>query len=86
MQPPVTGIEFAEVEISGDEDEFGRVERQGRPDSALGTWYWFLITGKAGLDDFGGAPTEDLVVSERVASIILEKGMVHNLKHFVACL
>jgi len=78
LQPPVTGIEFAEVEISGDEDEFERMERQGRPDSALGKWYWFKITGKAGRDDFGGEPTEDLVISERVKTLLLQESMVHN--------
>lgn len=78
LQPPVTGIEFAEVEISGDEDEFERMERQGRPDSALGNWYWFKITGRAGLDDLAVAPVGHLVISERVASIMLEKSMVHN--------
>jgi hypothetical protein len=78
LQPPVTGIEFADVEISGDEDEFERMERQGRPDSALGKWYWFKIIGRAGLDDFAVGLTRRLVISERVASIMLEKSMVHN--------
>ncbi|MDQ5936902.1 MAG: hypothetical protein QG574_4242 [Cyanobacteriota bacterium erpe_2018_sw_21hr_WHONDRS-SW48-000092_B_bin.40] len=66
LQPPVTGIEFDQVEISGDEQEFKRVWREGRPDSALGKWYWFKITGQAGRDDFGGKPSRDLVISERV--------------------
>lgn len=78
LHPPVTGIEFAEVEISGDDQEFKHVWRDGRPDSALGKWYWFKITGKAGLDDFGGGPTEDLVISERVVSILLDKMTVIN--------
>ncbi len=78
LRPPVTGIEFAEVEISGDEDEFEHVWREERPDSALGNWYWFKIAGKAGLDDFAVAPVGHLVISERVASIMLEKSMVHN--------
>ena len=78
MRPPVTGIEFDEVEISGDENEFERVEREGRPDSALGKWYWFKITGQAGRDDFGGGPTEDLVISERVVAVLLEQMTVIN--------
>ncbi len=78
LRPPVTGVDFADVEISGDEDEFERMERQGRSDSELGKWYWFKITGKAGLDDFAVAPVGHLVISERVASIMLEKSMVHN--------
>ncbi|MCA0315458.1 MAG: hypothetical protein LCH63_16705 [Candidatus Melainabacteria bacterium] len=81
LQPPVTGIEFAEVEISGDEDEFERMERQGRPDSALGKWYWFKITGKAGRDDFGGEPTEDLVISERVKELLIERKMVTSVSY-----
>ena len=78
MQPPVTGIEFDEVEISGDDQEFKRVWREGRPDSALGKWYWFKITGQAGRDDFGGEPTEDLVISERVVTLLLDKMTVIN--------
>ncbi len=78
MEPPVSGIEFDEVEISGDEDEFEHVWRKGRPDSALGKWYWFKITGKAGRDDFGGGPTDDLVISERVAVLLKEKMTVIN--------
>jgi hypothetical protein len=76
LRPPVTGVEFAEVEISGDEDEFEYFWRKGRPDSALGKWYWFKITGRAGLDDFGGGPTEDLVISERVKELLIERKMV----------
>ncbi len=78
LRPPVTGIEFADVEISGDEDEFEHVWREGRPNSALGKWYWFKITGRAGVDDFGGGPTEDLVISERVVSMLLERMTVIN--------
>lgn len=78
MQPPVSGIEFAEVEISGDDQEFKHVWREGRPDSALGKWFWFKITGQAGRDDFGGGPTEDLVVSERVAKLLKERMTVIN--------
>lgn len=70
LQPAVTGVEFANVEISGDENEFDRVWREGRPDSALGKWYWFKIKGEAGRDDFGGLPTEDLVISERVLQVL----------------
>ncbi len=70
LNPPVTGIEFDEVEISGDDQEFKHVWREGRPDSALGKWYWFKINGKAGRDDFGGGPTEDLVISERVVEVL----------------
>ena len=66
------------MEISGDENEFERVEREGRPDSALGKWYWFKITGQAGRDDFGGGPTEDLVISERVVAVLLEQMTVIN--------
>ncbi len=78
LRPPVTGIEFTDVEISGDDQEFKHVWREGRPDSALGKWYWFKITGRAGLDDFGGGPTEDLVISERVVTVLLERMTVIN--------
>ena len=78
MQPPVTGIEFDDVEISGDDQEFERVWREGRPDSALGKWYWFKITGVAGKDDLGLIPTAKLVISERVVSVLLEKMTVIN--------
>lgn len=70
MQPPVTGIEFDEVEISGDEDEFKHVWREGRPDSELGKWYWFKITGKPGIDDFGLIPAAKLIISERVLEVL----------------
>jgi hypothetical protein len=70
LQPPVTGIEFDEVEISGDQGEFEHVWREGRPDSALGKWYWFKINGKAGVDDFGLIPTANLVISERVVEVL----------------
>lgn len=77
LRPPVTGIEFDEVEISGDDEEFRRVERKGRSDAALGKWYWFKITGMAGLDDFGcSGPAQDLVISERIRALLIEKKMV----------
>ena len=78
MQPPVAGIEFDDVEISGDDGEFKHVWREGRPDSALGKWYWFKITGQAGRDDFAVGPAGDLIISERVLSILLEKMTVIN--------
>ena len=70
VTPPLTGVEFADVEISGDDQEFERVERKGRPDSDLGKWYWFKITGKPCIDDFGCEPTAILVVSERVLAVL----------------
>ena len=70
VSPPLTGIAFDQVEISGDNQEFRRVERKGRPDSALGKWYWFKITGKPGVDDFGLATTAKLVISERVVEVL----------------
>ena len=71
VYPPLTGIEFGPVEVSGDDQEFERVWRQGRPDSALGKWYWFKITGKPGVHDFGqGYRSMDLVVSERVVDVL----------------
>ena len=78
LEPPVTGIQFDDVEISGDEDEFEHTWREGRPDSELGKWYWFKITGKAGKDDFGLIPTAKLVISERVAVLLKEKMTVIN--------
>ena len=77
--PSVTGIEFDEVEISGDDDEFAKVERKGRTDSELGQWYWFKITGKAEVDDFGFAgPAHDLVISERIKALLIDRKMVIN--------
>lgn len=77
FNPPVSGVNFDEVEISGDDEEFRRVERKGRSDDALGKWYWFKITGLAGQDDFGGGgPGYDLVISERVRKLLIEKNMV----------
>ncbi len=71
VTPAMTGIEFGPVEISGDDQEFERVWRQGRPDSALGSWYWFKITGKPGVHDFGqNYRSVDLVVSERVIQVL----------------
>ncbi len=71
IYPPLTGIEFGPVEVSGDDQEFQRVWRQGRPDSALGKWYWFKITGKPGVHDFGqGYRSMDLVISERVVEVL----------------
>ncbi len=81
LRPPVTGIEFAEVEISGDEDEFERMERQGRPDSALGKWYWFKITGRPGVDDFGCLRWAKLVISERVKELLIERKMVTSVSY-----
>jgi hypothetical protein len=78
MIPPVTGIEFDQVEISGDDQEFARVERKGRPDSALGMWFWFKIIGKAGHDDFGCLPTAKLVISERIKQLLIEGRMISN--------
>lgn len=67
LSPPVTGVEFCPVEVSGDDQEFDRVWRKGRPDSALGEWYWFKITGKPGVHDFGQEYRSlELIVSERV--------------------
>lgn len=80
LVPPVTGIEFGEVEISGDEQEFKHVWREGRPDSALGKWYWFKITGQAGRDDFGGGPTEDLVISERVVEVLKRFTVINSVR------
>lgn len=71
VNPPLTGIEFHPVKISGDDQEFERVWREGRPLSALGKWYWFKITGKPGLNDFGqNYRSVDLVVSERVLEVL----------------
>ncbi|MBS2003503.1 MAG: hypothetical protein JST44_18450 [Cyanobacteria bacterium SZAS LIN-5] len=74
LSPPVTGVEFDKVEISGDADEFERVWRKARPDSELGSWHWFKITGKPGVDDFAQRKP-DLVVSERVAQLLRSFGM-----------
>lgn len=72
--PPLTGIEFCAVEVSGDHQEFDRVHRKGRPDSALGVWHWFKVTGRPGVHDFGqNYRSLDLIVSERVVEV---------LKHF----
>lgn len=70
VNPPLTGIEFDNVEISGDDQEFDSVWRDGRPDSALGKWHWLKITGKAGSDDFGLIPAAKLIVSERALEVI----------------
>lgn len=79
MIPPVTGIEFDQVEISGDDQEFARVERKGRPDSALGKWYWFKMIGTAGRDDFGCSPSASkLVISERIKQLLIEGRMITN--------
>lgn len=79
LSPSVTGVEFDEVEISGDDEEFRRVERKGRSDAALGKWYWFKITGRAGQDDFGdGAPAQDLVISERIKELLIQGCMITN--------
>ncbi len=79
LSPPVSGIGFDEVEISGDDEEFRRVERKGRSDATLGKWYWFKITGRAGQDDFGGGgPTQDLVISERVKELLIQGRMITN--------
>ncbi len=82
MEPPVTGIEFDEVEISGDEDEFEHTWREGRPDSDLGKWYWFKITGKAGKDDFGLVPAAKLVVSERVLEVLSRYSTEKSVREF----
>lgn len=79
MHPPVTGIEFAPVEISGDDQEFERVWREERPLSALGKWHWFKITGRPGVQDFGqNYHSIDLVISERVVAVLLERMTVIN--------
>jgi hypothetical protein len=70
LSPPVTGIEFDNVEISGDDQEFERVWRKGRPYSALGKWHWFKITGHRGVDDFGCDERAHLAISERVLDVI----------------
>jgi len=70
VKPPLTGMQFDTVEISGDDQEFKHVWRKGRPDSALGKWYWLKITGKAGIDDFGLIPAAKLIVSERALGVI----------------
>lgn len=71
LVPRPTGIEFDQVEISGDDDEFKAVWRQGRTDKALGHWHWFKIMGQPGVDDFGmKLGTTDLVVSERVLAVL----------------
>ncbi len=82
MRPPVTGIEFDSVEISGDKDEFEHVWREGRPDSALGNWCWFKINGRAGVDDFGCIPDAKLVVSERVLEILNEFTTTKSVREF----
>jgi hypothetical protein len=70
LSPPVTGVEFDQVEISGDDQEFERVWRKGRPYSALGKWHWFKITGQRGVDDFGCDDRVHLAISERVLDVI----------------
>ena len=78
IKPPITGITFGDTEISGDDGEFERVYRKGRPDSALGLWHWFKITGSPGVDDFGqNYHSIDLVVSDRVLEL-LEKFVPEN--------
>lgn len=72
MNPPVTGIVFDTVEISGSKQEFERVWRKGRSDSELGVWYWFKITGKPFTDDFAYIDTTELLVSERVLNTLLQ--------------
>lgn len=71
LSPPVTGVDFGSVEVTGDDQEFDRVWREGRPDSALGKWYWFKVTGKPGIHDFGqNYRSMDLVISERVVKVL----------------
>lgn len=79
LSPPVTGIEFDSVKVSGDDQEFDRVWRQGRQDADLGKWFWFKITGTPGMQDFGQRyRSMDLVISERVVSVLLERMTVIN--------
>lgn len=78
LSPPVSGIGFDEVEISGDDEEFRRVERKGRSDAALGKWYWFKITGQAGNDDFAVGSSGHLIISERVKELLIQGRMITN--------
>jgi hypothetical protein len=79
VSPPLSGIEFHPAKISGDKQEFERVWRKGRPLSALGVWYWFKITGKPGVHDFGQAyRSMDLVVSERVVEVLKQFTVINS--------
>lgn len=65
-----TGISFDEVETSTS-DLFDEMQPGGR----LPEFVWLKIEGRAGKDDFGMAPDQRLVVSERVLDIFKNLGL-----------
>lgn len=65
LDPPVTGIEFEDCEISWDE-QFE--ELYG--DRQLPKYVWFRVTGEASKADFGKSENVRLVVSERVYNVM----------------
>ncbi|HEY9868272.1 MAG TPA: hypothetical protein V6D08_03840 [Candidatus Obscuribacterales bacterium] len=75
LSPPVTGVKFDHVEISGSPQEFERVWRKGRPDSDFGVWHWFKITGRPFVDDFAYIDETELLVSERVLAVLKTMNM-----------
>jgi hypothetical protein len=65
LDPRATGVFFEEA-ITTTTPEY----RQSFPNQEPGEYKWFKINGVARVDDFGLTPEKDLVVSDRVLSLL----------------
>jgi hypothetical protein len=70
----LTGARFDEVAVTTSE-QFHELY----PTRQLPNFFWFKVDGKAGLDDFGTAPDDRLVVSERAIALLRKLGISRAL-------
>jgi hypothetical protein len=78
MDAAVTGVQFADVEVSTSE-----AFRELHPQLALPMFRWLRVSGVAGKDDFGIADDLRLVVSQRALDILRPLGIGNaTLEHF----
>jgi hypothetical protein len=71
QQPPLSGIEFGQVELSKSPEYYWMQSREmaGAP-KELPEFVWLKITGVAGVDDFGTPKEYGITVSERVLKLL----------------
>jgi hypothetical protein len=74
MESGVTGVHFADVEITTSE-----LFREIYPGRKLPRFAWLQVTGRAGQDDFGLVANKRLVVSERALDALKGLQLIHAL-------
>jgi hypothetical protein len=73
-----TGIDFAQMNIATSAN-FDTLKLQYHADKDVPLFAWLKVDGKAGIDDFGIARDNRLVVSERVLRLFEEQGIENAL-------